>query len=68
MEMEVYCDGGFAERAESAESRLQAVTEQWQTWRAKLLECWAKGYNATMTAMLESGPNVEGIQEDLRPR
>ena len=32
---------------------------RWQEWRKALLRCWANGYNATMTAMLEGGPSEQ---------
>ena len=43
----------------AAEAARAEEERRWQEWRKALLRCWANGYNATMTAMLEGGPSEQ---------
>jgi hypothetical protein len=41
--------------------------EQAEKWRQNLLRCWAKDARATMTALLEDGPDYEVIEDLPEP-
>jgi hypothetical protein len=42
--------------------------EVWQSWRQQLLRAWASDHRATMTVLLEDGPEASTAEQSPEPQ
>lgn len=49
---------------EFAEAYALHKEQAWQEWRRQLLDAWANDHRATMTALLEGGPDLEPLRAE----